>query len=308
MALAITTHALIAPQRNFRQRQPKNFTGFSVRVVRGGSSQAFLAKPRVLRARTVRVHAEAKEVVSAEEIQGTATTVPTWNADKDLGAIVADQEKALSKVSFGTIGLTVGLSLLTYGFGAFFQFLPLGSLSSLMLIYGFPISLIGAALQYAKLDPVPCLSYSKAVALRDEQATSIQLQVRSDVTRYRYGDEQHLDEALKRIFRIGQAGGISRKFTPKLTGIQEITVDGKYALVLEFDNTCDFEEFVSRQMKIEAFFGPGVSAPVRQVDRGVEVALISSGNNLAADDDDVWEILPPLQPGLPARRVRKGSV
>lgn len=98
MALAITTHALIAPQRNFRQRQPKNFTGFSVRVVRGGSSQAFLAKPRVLRARTVRVHAEAKEVVSAEEIQGTATTVPTWNADKDLGAIVADQEKALSKV------------------------------------------------------------------------------------------------------------------------------------------------------------------------------------------------------------------
>ena len=29
-------------------------------------------------------------------------------------------------------------------------------------------------------------------------------QVRSDVTRYRYGDEQHLEEALKRIFRYGQ--------------------------------------------------------------------------------------------------------
>jgi len=30
------------------------------------------------------------------------------------------------------------------------------------------------------------------------------LQVRSDVTRYRYGDEQHLEEALKRIFRYNQ--------------------------------------------------------------------------------------------------------
>ena len=32
-------------------------------------------------------------------------------------------------------------------------------------------------------------------------AVSICLQVREDVTRYRYGDEQHLDEALTRIFR-----------------------------------------------------------------------------------------------------------
>jgi hypothetical protein len=82
-----------------------------------------------------------------------------------------------TQISFGTIGLSVGLSFLVYGFGAFFQFLPFGSISSLLLIYGFPISLIGAALQYAKLDPVPCLSYEKAVALRDTQATAIQLQV-----------------------------------------------------------------------------------------------------------------------------------
>jgi hypothetical protein len=48
-------------------------------------------------------------------------------------------------------------------------------------------------------------SYADAVALRETQATPILLQVRSDVTRFRYGDEQHLDEALLRIFRINKA-------------------------------------------------------------------------------------------------------
>jgi hypothetical protein len=48
-------------------------------------------------------------------------------------------------------------------------------------------------------------SYADAVALREQQATPILQQVRSDVTRFRYGDEQHLDEALLRIFRINKA-------------------------------------------------------------------------------------------------------
>jgi hypothetical protein len=31
------------------------------------------------------------------------------------------------------------------------------------------------------------------------------------VTRYRYGDEQHLDEALTRIFQFGRQKGIPRR-------------------------------------------------------------------------------------------------
>jgi hypothetical protein len=34
----------------------------------------------------------------------------------------------------------VGISLMVYGFGAFFNLLPGGDVSSLLLIYGFPIT------------------------------------------------------------------------------------------------------------------------------------------------------------------------
>lgn len=40
------------------------------------------------------------------------------------------------QVSFGSILAPIGLSLMVYGFGAFFQLLPGGDVSSLMLIYG----------------------------------------------------------------------------------------------------------------------------------------------------------------------------
>ena len=56
--------------------------------------------------------------------------------------------------------------------------------------------------QYAELKPVECKTTAAALPLREAQATDIQKQVKSDVTRYRYGDEQHLDEALNRILMV----------------------------------------------------------------------------------------------------------
>ena len=98
-----------------------------------------------------------------------------------------DEGFDLSKTSFGSIALPVGLTLLFYGFGAYINLLPGGDVSALLLIYGFPISLIGFALKYAELEPVDCKTTPEALALRATQMTDIQEQVRNDTTRYRYG-------------------------------------------------------------------------------------------------------------------------
>jgi hypothetical protein len=81
------------------------------------------------------------------------------------------------QISFGAILTPLGVGLLAYGFGAFFQLLPGTEVSAIMLIYGFPISLLGFALSYAQLKPVPCKTTRKALDLRESQATDIQKQV-----------------------------------------------------------------------------------------------------------------------------------
>ncbi|XP_020105561.1 uncharacterized protein LOC109722083 isoform X1 [Ananas comosus] len=218
-------------------------------------------------------------------------------------ATVEDDQFSLAKISFGVIGLAVGGSLLSYGFGAYFSIFPGSEWSALMLTYGFPLSIIGMALKYAELKPVPCITYADAQALRETCATPILKQtevfalwarssfqpsliaeaakflfVRDDVIRYRYGDEQHLDEALKRIFQYGQGGGISRRSAPTLQLIrEEVTEDGKYCLVLVFKaKALQLSDFEQRQAKFASFFGPGIAAEIgKGEDDLYEVRLIS---------------------------------
>ena len=82
------------------------------------------------------------------------------------------------QISFGKILSPIGIGLMSYGFGAFFGLLPGGDISSIMLIYGFPISLLGFALAYAQLKPVPCKTTKAAFDLREREMTDIQKQVR----------------------------------------------------------------------------------------------------------------------------------
>ncbi|KAM0945848.1 hypothetical protein DsansV1_C09g0088581 [Dioscorea sansibarensis] len=203
------------------------------------------------------------------------STQPSTSSDK---TVVTDSDFSLAKVSFGTIGLTLGCSLLSYGFGAYFNILPGSEWSAIMLTYGFPIAIIGMALKYAELKPVPCVTYSDAQILREKCATPILKQVRDDVIRFRYGDEQHLDEALKRIFQYGQGGGIPRRNAPILQMIrEEVTAEGKYCLVLVFEaKALQLSDFEQRKAKFASFFGPGISTEISRGENNIyEVCLIS---------------------------------
>ncbi|KAI3976223.1 hypothetical protein MKX01_019169 [Papaver californicum] len=205
----------------------------------------------------------------------SSASVSINNNDK---TVVPDGEFTLAKVSFGVIGLGLGVSLLSYGFGAYFNILPGSEWSAIMLTYGFPLAIIGMALKYAELKPVPCITYSDAETLREKCATEILKQVRNDVIRFRYGDEQHLDEALKRIFQYGQGGGIPRRSAPILQKIrEEVTEDGKYSLVLVFQaKSLEISDFEKRQAKFASFFGPGIRAEIRKDENDLyEVYLIS---------------------------------
>merc|ERR1712157_153573 len=109
---------------------------------------------------------------------------------------------------------------------------------------------------YAQLDPVPCRSKPEAMALRETKATDIQNQIREDVTRYRYGDEQHLDLALERVLMLGRYEGVPRRLVPTLVGLrEEVSSDGEYSLVLQFKHKKGFlaEQWTKRIDKITTF-------------------------------------------------------
>ncbi|MFK8186698.1 MAG: DUF2854 domain-containing protein [Phormidesmis sp.] len=165
----------------------------------------------------------------------------------------------LRKIPLGGVLLVVGGILTIVGFVAYAQ--ENATLNLVGFFYGVPILLGGLALRAAELEPVPytTLPSEAAIALRD-QATQTQTQVRKDVTRYRYGQEAHLDETLERL-------GLSPNDTqrPVLAGIREEQRDGAYALVLEFESPyVPFEKWQEKREKIETFFGPGIAAELEQ--------------------------------------------
>jgi hypothetical protein len=167
----------------------------------------------------------------------------------------------------------VGSVLTVVGFYAYFTNNPTLNLAG--FFYGIPVLLGGLALKAAELKPVPFSQPTtpEIIALREKQATSTQTQIRKDITRYRYGQEAHLDEALARL-------GLSPtdEERPVLRALRETQIASAYTLILEFDSPLiSLETWQQKQEKIEKFFGPGVRATIEQpAENQIELALISA--------------------------------
>lgn len=176
----------------------------------------------------------------------------------------------LRKISLALLGLTIGGILTVVGFIAY----GTGNASlSLTIFYGIPILLGGLALKASELKPVPYIEPTtpEIIALREKQVTATQNQLRQDVTRYRYGQEAHLDEALERI-------GLSPSDAdrPELIGVQETETDGCYTLTMQFDSPfISLEQWQEKEEKITKFFGPDIKAHITQPeDNYINLALI----------------------------------
>lgn len=179
----------------------------------------------------------------------------------------------LSKVSLGTLGLVVGGILTVVGFAAYFS--ESATLNLIGFFYGIPLLLGGLALKAAELEPIPYTQPTPPaiLALREQQATATQNQIRKDVTRYRYGQSVHLDTSLS---LLGLSPNDEER--PTLRSLYETAIDNAYALVLEFESPAiSLEEWHQKQDKMEKFFGPGVRVEVTQPDEiQVNVALITT--------------------------------
>lgn len=177
----------------------------------------------------------------------------------------------LTRISLGTVGLVVGTVLTIVGFVAYGT--GNATLNIIGFFYGFFCLLGGLALKTSELKPVPMTPASPAVlALREQQATATQNQIRKDVTRYRYGQDVHLDRALA-LLELSPTD----QERPNLVALGEAEVEGSYALALEFESPLiPLETWQGKQERIEKYFGPGIRAKLSQpAEDQVEVVLIA---------------------------------
>lgn len=179
----------------------------------------------------------------------------------------------LRKISLGTVGLTIGGILTIIGFVAYAN--SNATLNLIGFFYGIPILLGGLALKANELKPVPFVPATpeSVLSLRRQKATDTQNQVREDITRYRYGQDAHLDKALTHL-GLEQPG----EDFPEVVALREMEVDGNYGLVLEFDSPqAPLDMWQKKQEKMTGFFGPGVDVKITQPEEDkIELALITN--------------------------------
>ena len=180
----------------------------------------------------------------------------------------------LRKIPLAAVGLTVGGILTVVGFYAYA--VGMNTLNLAGFFYGIPLLLGGLALKASELKPVPyTVETSPEIKELRSQATLTQEQLRKDVTRFRYGQEAHLDECLAK-FNLSPTD----EERPVLVGVREQSRDGAYTLLMEFYSPFfTLEQWQERREKIEKFFGPDITVEITEEEKSrIDVALIKKSS------------------------------
>lgn len=165
--------------------------------------------------------------------------------------------------SLANLGLLLGTSITVYSFSTYFASNGTASATSLGFVYGVPILLIGCALKYAELKPIPVSSNPSAQLARGERATDVQRKIYSDITRHRYGDEAHLAAVLAALGLVPRGEACPEL----LEGEESVGEKGEYRLKLTFYSVATpWKEWQGKIERYEQFFGPGVKVEVEKID------------------------------------------
>ncbi|WP_017327571.1 DUF2854 domain-containing protein [Synechococcus sp. PCC 7336] len=140
---------------------------------------------------------------------------------------------------------------------------------------GIPLLLGGLVMKAVELKPVPLMSpvTPEIEQARSQQSTEIQQQIITDITKYNYGADAHLDTALEALKLKGRTDAE----LPRIQTYGEQLRDGKYTLVLRFETSrLPFEKWEeSYEKKMKTFFGRDVDVELTQPGKDLaEIALI----------------------------------
>jgi hypothetical protein len=157
------------------------------------------------------------------------------------------------------------------------------TLNLIGIFAGIPLLLGGITMKVVELKPIPPLSPTspEVEQARQTQATEIQKQVRADITKYSYGANAHLEDALE---FLGLEGEVEADL-PKLIGYRDELRDGRYTLVLRFRSEfVELEKWQqSYEKKMQGFFGRDVAVVLEPMDNNlIELALIAKASQTTA--------------------------
>ncbi len=156
------------------------------------------------------------------------------------------------------------------------------NLSVPTLFYGFPIFLAGLALKTSELPPAKKIIKSSSLANFKKNAPQELSKLLNDVTRWRYGQNAHLESSLKVLNLWDEEN------PPQLIEIEALETNKQYGVRLRFELAgVNLERWQDKQERLGRFFTKGLYAEFTSPASGeLDLLLLPKQNKEAISKED----------------------